>query len=201
MRRRILDAAKSLFVRKGFDNVSMRGIAAAIEYSPAAIYRYFRNKREILTALREEGFDRIVSLQRQRAEMMPDPLERLREGGRAYVRFALRDPEYYHLMFNTGCHEVDLEGTCAANSFESFTLFGKTVEECVASGRFGEVPVRAAIFSVWSSLHGLANLILSGRVAALAPDADVDRMVDDVLDFTLRPAAGCAQPSEKSTKP
>ena len=188
MRRRILDAAKSLFVRKGFDNVSMRGIAAAIEYSPAAIYRYFRNKREILTALREEGFARFVALQRERREQTPDPLDRLRQGGRGYVRFALRDPEYYHLMFNTGCNEVDLEGTCEAHSIESFTLFGKTVEECVASGRFGEVPVRAAVFSLWSTLHGLVNLILSGRVAALASDADIDRMVDDVLDFTLRPA-------------
>ena len=189
MRRRILDAAKSLFVRKGFENVSMRGIAAAIEYSPAAIYRYFKNKREILTALREEGFARFVALQRERRELTPDPLVRLREGGRGYIRFALDDPENYHLMFNTGCHEVDLDGACAAHSLESFDLFGKNVAECVAAGRFGDVPPRAAVFAVWAALHGLANLVLSGRVAALAADADIDRMVDDVLDFTLRTAA------------
>ncbi len=44
MRRRILDAAKDLFVKEGFENVSMRRIAGVIEYSPGAIYRYFKNK-------------------------------------------------------------------------------------------------------------------------------------------------------------
>jgi len=189
MRRAILDAAKSLFVRKGFDNVSMRGIATAIEYSPAAIYRYFKNKREILTALREEGFARFVALQRERNELTPDPLERLREGGRGYVRFALREPEYYHLMFNTGCNEVDLEGTCAARSFESFDLFSRAVDACVETGCFGNVSTRAAVFTIWSTVHGLVNLILSGRVAVLAEDADIDRLLDEVMGFTLRCSA------------
>lgn len=186
MRRRILDAAKSLFVRKGFDNVSMRGIATAIEYSPAALYRYFRNKREILTVLREEGFERIVEAQREREERIPDPLERLREGGRGYIRFALREPEYYHLMFCTGCHEVNLEGACASNSMESFNLFGRTVTECVDTGCFGNVPVEAAIFALWSVLHGLANLVHTGRVAILSADKDFDRLLEGILAFSLR---------------
>ena len=116
MRRRILDAAKKLFVKEGFDNVSMRMIAARIEYSPAAIYRYFANKREILSALREEGFARYVQRQEMGKEVYPDPLERLREGGRAYIRFALSEPEYYQLMFSTSCEQVELEGKWATSS-------------------------------------------------------------------------------------
>lgn len=187
MRRRILDAAKTLFVRRGFDNVSMRGIASAIEYSPAALYRYFSNKREILTELREEGFVRFVASQRELQLTQPDPRERLRVGGRGYVDFAINEPEYFQLMFCTNCQEVDLEGENAKSSMESFMLFRSTVQECVERGDFGDVPVNVAVLALWSLIHGLAALISSGRVAALTGETDIDRLVGEIVDLGLRP--------------
>ena len=56
IRRAILDAARDLFVRDGYQNVSIRKIAERIEYSPAAIYGYFPSKDDIFFALAEEGF-------------------------------------------------------------------------------------------------------------------------------------------------
>ena len=44
MRGSILDTAMKLFLEEGFQNVSIRRIAEKIEYSPATIYLYFRNK-------------------------------------------------------------------------------------------------------------------------------------------------------------
>src|SRR4030095_16606416 len=55
-RRAILDAALSLFVSDGYSQVSIRNIAAKVEYSPGAIYSYFTSKDEIFLALAEEGF-------------------------------------------------------------------------------------------------------------------------------------------------
>jgi len=187
MRRRILDAAKTLFVRKGFDNVSMRGIASAIEYSPAALYRYFSNKREILTELREEGFVRFVASQQELRDVQPDPLERLRLGGRRYVDFAIDEPEYFHLMFCTNCLEVDLEGDKARTSMESFRLFRSNVQRCVERGDFGNVPVNVAVIYLWSLIHGMAALISSGRVAALTGETDIDQLVGQIVDLGLRP--------------
>ena len=46
MRARILKAAMQLFVKGGYENVTMRGIAAKIEYSPGTIYLYFQNKKK-----------------------------------------------------------------------------------------------------------------------------------------------------------
>ena len=56
VQRAILDAARELFVREGYENVSIRKIAERIEYSPAAIYGYFPSKDDIFFALAEEGF-------------------------------------------------------------------------------------------------------------------------------------------------
>ena len=59
VRRRILDAARELFVAEGYRHVSIRRIAQRIEYSPGAIYSYFRGKDDIFFALAEEGFRKL----------------------------------------------------------------------------------------------------------------------------------------------
>jgi len=56
LRQEILDAASELFVRNGFENVSMRSIANKIEYSPTAIYHYFRDRAELLDQVCQETF-------------------------------------------------------------------------------------------------------------------------------------------------
>jgi len=187
MRRRILDAAKQLFVKEGFDNVSLRRIAGAIEYSPAAIYRYFKNKREILSVLRAEGFERYVERQRERKEQFPDPLERLKEGGRGYIQFALSEPDYFQLMFCTNCEQVDLDGEWAESSMQSYELFRANIEECVASGHFGDIDVDTVLFSLWSGVHGMAHLINTGQVGILGHGLDLDPLLDRILSFCLRP--------------
>jgi AcrR family transcriptional regulator len=194
MRRKILDSARQLFVREGFDNVSMRRIAGAIEYSPAALYRYFKSKREILSTLRDEGFQRFVARQRLRAEAYQDPLERLRAGGVDYVRFALDEPEYFQLMFCTDCSEVDLEGDLAATSMEAYALFRVSVDEVVGLGHFGDADMDSVAFSVWAGVHGLAHLINSGRVGLLADAPDMEALLGRAVDFMLRPGqGGCGQ--------
>ena len=55
VRRKILSAARTLFLNEGYANVSMRKIAEQIEYSPGAIYSYFTSKEDIFFALAEEG--------------------------------------------------------------------------------------------------------------------------------------------------
>jgi AcrR family transcriptional regulator len=187
MRRRILDAARQLFVKEGFDNVSLRRIASRIEYSPAALYRYFRNKKEILSALREEGFARFVERQARTRQRYPDPLERLRAGAREYIRFALSEPDHYHLMFSTSCGQVDLDGEWAASSLRSFHMFRDLVVECAATGRFGDVEPDVLVFTLWGQLHGLVHLISTGQMASLSSGADLDGLLDRIIGFGLRP--------------
>src|SRR5512140_227507 len=100
VRQRILDAARELFVRDGYDAVTMRKIADTIEYSPTAIYLHFADKESLVRAMCEEDF---LALARafQRISKEPDPVERLRKIGHAYVDFATGHPNHYRLMFMT----------------------------------------------------------------------------------------------------
>lgn len=188
MRRRILDAAKALFVKEGFDNVSMRRIAGAIEYSPAALYRYFRNKREILSALRNEGFERFVRRQKAVGADCADPMDRLKVEGLDYIHFALEEPDNFQLMFCVNEDKVALDGEHAECAMESFELFQSTVAACLADGRFGDRALEEVLFSLWAGVHGLAHLLITGQIQALAEGVDVERLLENILDFNMRPA-------------
>src|SRR5712692_10648091 len=85
LKQEILDAARGLFVRDGYESVSMRKIAAKIEYSPGTIYTYFKDKDEILDCLCEETF---LHLHKHKLtvlrEIKGDVLDALRKGMETY---------------------------------------------------------------------------------------------------------------------
>ena len=100
MRQRILDAALHLFRERGYDGVSIRNIAEAIEYSPGTIYLYYQDKSEIFFALQFEA----AALKRDHilpVASITDPWERLIEFGRRYVDFGMKHPDLYDLLFIT----------------------------------------------------------------------------------------------------
>src|SRR5579871_3075815 len=98
LRERILDAARRIVVREGFDALSMRKIADAIEYSPATLYLHFASRDEIAHALCAEGYAQLLQTFVPLAQIA-DPAERLRALGRAYVAFGVEHPETYRLIF------------------------------------------------------------------------------------------------------
>src|SRR5579864_4603435 len=87
LREEILDAARELFLKHGYENVSMRKIADKIEYSPTTIYLYFQDKAEILHTLCEETFSRLSKIMVEIEHGPGDPISRLRQQGVAYIRF------------------------------------------------------------------------------------------------------------------
>ena len=95
-RRRIVDAARDLFVEKGYEATSMRAIAQRIEYTPTAIYHHFDSKEALLTELCTQDF-RTLAAAFQEVARVEDPVERLLRIGDAYVDFALEHPMHYQL--------------------------------------------------------------------------------------------------------
>src|SRR3954468_3490798 len=80
VREKILDAARNLFVSEGYESVSMRKIAEAIEYSPTAIYVHFKDKAELMQQLCEHDFRSLAHVF-QDLNQIADPIERIRQHG------------------------------------------------------------------------------------------------------------------------
>ncbi|HET7205640.1 MAG TPA: helix-turn-helix domain-containing protein, partial [Terriglobales bacterium] len=97
LRRFILDAAREIFVRQGYESFSMRKLAEKIEYSPGSVYLHFKSKEELFECLVEESFARLLKTLAalRNGKEWQDPVEELKKGMRAYVEFGLRNPNDY----------------------------------------------------------------------------------------------------------
>jgi AcrR family transcriptional regulator len=184
MRSRILKAAMELYVKGGYENVTMRRIAAKIEYSPGTIYLYFQNKKDIMLQLCYQGFERLLA-QQDKLVKIADPLEKLSAGGRYYLAFALENPELYELMFAT--KEILKESGPDEESvpLKAFRKFAENVKACLDAGIFSAGEVETTAIALWATLHGLASLLIKGRLRFL-PEESLGKVVEQAYAFSLR---------------
>ncbi len=164
LRREILAAARELFAEEGFEAVTMRKLAARIEYSPTAIYLHFRDKDAVLEAVCEETFARLAArLEKIAARELP-PLEFLREGLRLYVAFGLQHPDDYTLTFTlrTGRSEHDPASFAASAGKRAFEVLRAALRGCVESGDLpATLDVDVAAQGMWAAVHGLVSLFIA----------------------------------------
>ena len=71
LRTRIVEAARDIVSEEGLDALSMRALAERIEYSPATIYLYFRDKEELLRDVVEQGFRRMSATVQEQTAALP----------------------------------------------------------------------------------------------------------------------------------
>lgn len=102
MRELILKAAEEIIALEGIEKLSVRKIAAKIEYSPAIIYHYFKDKDDIVNQQMQRGYGKIMSALASANITSDHPEKRLRELTRGYIRAALEMPdEYKSVQLNT----------------------------------------------------------------------------------------------------
>lgn len=184
MRQRILEAAMGMFAEGGYQGVSMRGLAHEIEYSAGTIYRYFENKDDIMLQLCYQGFERLLAIQ-YGLDKIPDPVERIKTGGRHYVTFALENPELYELMFGTQEIIKQPEGAEETVALTSFKKFVEHVQHCLDAGFFTGGDAETLAVALWAALHGLSSLLIKEQLRFLPKDK-VDQVVEKALAFNLR---------------
>lgn len=184
MRERILGTAMKLFLKEGFERVTIRAIAREIEYSPATIYLYFKDKNEILYALAAMGFEKLDEHQ-QELRAIKDPWKRLRQRGEIYFSFALKNPEYFDLMFLMRVPEKQLEEKKKWElGMQSYEMLKKDVSDCMQAGYLIKTDADVAAFSVWSFVHGVASLIIRDR-AIMVSKKQIPSLIENVFDYML----------------
>ena len=107
LQHKIIQAASELISARGHENVSIRQIAEAVEYSPRTIYLYFRDKEHLLQEVVEAGFKRTLEIRSREPEHMPaSPSTLIRQRLEAHIASALAHPNFYRavvtLIFDKG---------------------------------------------------------------------------------------------------
>jgi AcrR family transcriptional regulator len=158
IRARILDAARELFASEGYEHVTMRRIAEAIEYSPTTIYNHFEDKDDLVRALCEDDFSRLLQVFREE-DPPADPVEWIRRLARAYARFGLELPNHYRFMFMTP-HKKDDDGPLSPGD-QSFEVLRIAVARAIETGQFRRGNVDTVSQVLWSSVHGVVALLIT----------------------------------------
>jgi AcrR family transcriptional regulator len=185
LRQKIMDAARDMFVAEGAEAVTMRKIAARIEYSATAIYAYFPDKDTLLRALCEHDFG--VMLKAGMHLMQEhDPVERMKQAGRFYIDFALEHPHQYRFMFMTPSTIEPSDPALVA-----YALMRDTVAQAVAAGRLRPecTDIDLLAQTLWAALHGVVALHISGRyqmIHARPPLAIAASALDCIFHGMLR---------------
>jgi AcrR family transcriptional regulator len=169
LKAKILQAAKALFMEKGFEETSIRNIAEKIEYSPTTLYLYFKDKDEIFHALHTEGFTLLNQYFRPLIHVS-DPFERLKAINKAYINFAKENGELYDLMFilNSPMKSVEKEEGEWKEGRRAFEFLIGTVTECIQKGYFQGMNPEVLAFTLWSMVHGICSLEIRNRCSVVS---------------------------------
>jgi AcrR family transcriptional regulator len=158
----ILEAADRVFSNEGEAGLSIRRLAEEIDYSPAAIYKYFGSKDELVEELKEAFFARLMqSIDPADLQVMSFD-HRVRRCFRTYIEVAAERPHHYVAAFSSpgtpGTGDCPFQDT---KKGQAFMTVAALVQEGQQAGVFDPAldPVLAAK-SLWASMHGLALLLI-----------------------------------------
>ncbi len=184
LRSALLTTAAAVIRERGLHGLSLRECARRLGVSHAAPYRHFGDKAAILGALIGEGFRGLLAAGHAAMEGVADPEARLHAYGVAYVQYAVDAPEHFRVMFGAELEEKVMEPADTAAADEAFELLRTSVAALLAAeGRGDEDPLPGTL-AYWSLVHGLATLLVDGRIPAehLAGEGAVERLTRGVLE-------------------
>jgi AcrR family transcriptional regulator len=186
-RDRLCDVAEQLFAEKGPEAVTMRQLASALGVSPMTPYRYFKDKDDILAAVRTAGFDRFAEALEAAYAQPGDPRGKGAAVGEAYVTFAFEHPQTYKLMFDMyQPNEADYPDLARAAGRARQTM-SQYVRSLVESGHLAGDAVRIGEM-FWASTHGCIVLEMVGKL----PPGGARKLIAELIPAIsrgLRPAA------------
>ena len=159
-RQAIIDAARVILLKDGIDALSMRTLAEKVDYSPAALYKYFDSKEKILDALRDEGWQRFAEMQRKGFDPQAPIVEQLYTSGNVYLQFARQYPELYHLMFNVS-ESGPQQSLSEITDDPNFANLSNLIQQGAEKGKLqlppGTTP-ESLHWQAWFMTHGIAML-------------------------------------------
>ena len=187
MREKILDAARELFIKEGYDGVSMRKVASRIEYSPTAIYVHFADKEQLFLELCHLDFRRLAASVVKLAEIK-NPVQRIRRIGYAYMEFGAKNPNHYRMMFMTPHPSVPNTVKGKGNPEEdAYAFLRESVTEAIDAGVFRPELQDADLIAqtLWASVHGVISLQIAKSDDTSVPWRSIKRRSELVIGGLL----------------
>jgi len=182
-RQRLLDAAMSLYLEGGLDNLSLRQVAERVSLSHTLVYRYFTGKEALLAELRIACLDDLQAALRAGDSAQAPALERLRLALTTLLTFGCDQPDKYRLVFTHEQPHLDAYPHLRARRSEVFAACHQLVVDA-ARAQGLQIDTLLYTHGLWSLLHGMLSLHTAGQ---LVHGLDLDHMALPLIDVLLKP--------------
>lgn len=183
----LVRAALELIAEKGPAGFTFADAARWAGVSPAAPYRHFRDRDELLADVARRGFELFgAALTKAWDEGRPELMAAFDRLGRAYLDFAKHQPAYYSAMFEAGV-ALDTDPQLRAASEAAFAVLRGAAEKLVAlMPPQGRPPALMVALHVWSMTHGIASLFGRGDAARRALPMPPEELLEAAMLIYLR---------------
>ncbi len=185
-REKLITCARTLFLEQGFENVSMRKIAAMAGVTPTTLYRYFHNKRHILHFLWEGFFQQLSDFCMAGHPEKDDPILCIKTIMTRYMEYWIRHQDHYRVIFMiedlSSRPEEDLNARTMMGNIEAFKILVRAIDLGQEQGLFLVTDTEL----IWQTLlihsQGLVSCLITVREIPWRPS---DELIELCLDTTL----------------
>jgi AcrR family transcriptional regulator len=181
----LLRAALELIAQKGPGGFTFAEAARWAGVSPAAPYRHFRDRDELLASVALRGFHRFEAVLSQAwDEGRPDVFFAFDRLGRAYLDFARTEPAYYSAMFEAGIPPASNPELREAGDRAFTVLRGAAEKLCAHVPANKRPPALMVALHIWAMAHGIASLFGRGDAARRTLPMSAEELLEaDVLIY------------------
>src|ERR1700727_1063961 len=192
----LLKAALDLIAKKGPAGFTFADAARMAGVSPAAPYRHFRDRDDLLSSIAQRGFEQFeAALTQAWDDGRPDTVTAFERVGRAYLAFARAEPAFYSAMFESGV-PADHDPTLLAASERAFAIIRAAAERLAALAPPGtpRPPAMMMALHIWSMSHGVASLFARGDAARRKLPMSAEDLLEAEVLIYLRGLGFSADP-------
>lgn len=186
LRQALVDAALELIAAQGPTGFTLSEAAKAADVTPAAVYRHFAGRDDLLAEVARQGFDIFAALMEFAwNDGKPTALAAFEATGRAYLAFARKYPGHYIAMFEAGLNYAAHPGLQALAQRSSAVLerAAADLSRHLPAGR--RPPASMVSAHIWALSHGVVELYMRGAAAGRSPFAPED-LLESGLGIYLR---------------
>ena len=176
LRRALVAEALRSVERRGIEELSLRALARALGVSPRAPYRHFATKEDLLAAVAAEGFRISAAFTASRVANATGPVARLQSAVEAHVLFAVDHPAAFRVMYAPYEAVRESAPELLAARAAGHAAMMALIRECQGAGalRAGD-PMQLAL-ALWSTMHGLAVLLVEGQLGRFDRPVDAAKL-------------------------
>ena len=177
LRQALIDAGLKIINESGEENLSLRKVAAACNVSHAAPYAHFKDKKELIEAIKNSVTERFMEELETAVNGKANADEAIIAMGKTYVTFFSNNPDYFVFLFGKQNITAHLQMNKEyKNDYPPFLLlrrmYLKHLEENGLEKTFEEQEIE--MIKIWSIVHGMASIACMKGIRSSVNWKDID---------------------------